>query len=159
MKRVSRNRITRVCVRAFTETTCMQTSLQPEGEGSTPLPLLPPLRKPLVPHRSQYGPVLCTGIAEGTRITLGVGQGRKAPSVALLPVGEYRKTHSAAESVLSTAQLACHSCSVATNVATEQEVAIALCHLIAQLSDVGNEPFDFLYSTGGDFLPTPPRDF
>lgn len=49
------------------------------------------------------------------------------------------------------------SYSVATDIATEQKVAIALCHLIAQLSDVGNEPFDFLYSTGGDFFSL--RDF
>lgn len=49
---------------------------------------------------------------------------------------------------------------VATAIATEQEVAIKLHHLIKQLSDAGNEPFDFLYSMEGDFSPhPPPRDF
>jgi len=53
------------------------------------------------------------------------------------------------------------SSSVATDIATEQEVAITLHRLVAQLSDVGNEPFDFLYSTGDDFhTPShPPGDF
>lgn len=50
------------------------------------------------------------------------------------------------------------SYSVATDIATQQEAATALCHLTAQLSDAGNEPFDFLYSTGVDFF-FPPRDF
>lgn len=47
------------------------------------------------------------------------------------------------------------SYSVATAIATKQEVAIAFHHWITQLSDAGNEPFDFLYSMEGDFFRPP----
>lgn len=59
-------RITRVFVPPFTETTRVQTSPQPKGMGGK----LPPLWKP---DRSQYGSVLCAGIAEETETVPGVG--------------------------------------------------------------------------------------
>lgn len=60
----------------------------------------------------------------------------------------YRGAHLAPESVLSTAWFVSDSYSVATDTATEQDVAVVLHHLIAQLSDAGNEPFDFCIAQG-----------
>lgn len=37
---------------------------------------------------------------------------------------------------------------MATDTTTEQDLAVVLHHLIAQLSDVGNEPFDFCIAQG-----------
>lgn len=153
-------------VQTFTETMRMQTSLQPEGKGgkhpSSPAPTT------MEAACSSQVPVWASSVHwEGRRDWDNPGhgpreEGSQCGSLCLL---EATERHTLQQKVSFqqpgwfVTQLP-DSYSAATDIATEQEVAIELRHLIAQLSDAGNKPFEFLYSMGGDFLtPLPPKRF